>query len=70
MCNECDKILQSKRNLEDHVKKIHRICKLCNMNFDNGNDLIRHKKIHTTCSVCDVDMVTKYRLERHLKTHK
>ena len=69
-CNECDKILQSKRNLEDHVKKLHRTCKQCDLTFEIGADLLMHKKVHTTCSVCSIDMVTKYRLERHLKTHK
>lgn len=69
LCGECDKILQSKRNLEEHVRKLHRTCKVCNLNFNSGNELTQHKKSHTTCKVCNVDMMTKYKLERHMKTH-
>ena len=68
-CEECDKILQSKRNLEEHVKKIHRSCKACNLTFDCKSETDKHKKLHSTCNVCNVDMKTKYKLERHMKTH-
>ena len=69
MCEECEKILQSKRNLEDHIVKIHRTCKLCKLKFGDKDALSEHKKTHTTCQVCSVDMKTKYKLDRHLKTH-
>ena len=51
MCIECTKILQSKRNLEDHVRKRHRTRKQCNLNFEEGSELAIHKKIHATCLV-------------------
>ena len=70
LCEECDKILKSKRNLEDHIKKIHRTCKHCAVSFENGNQLEIHKRQHTTCAICHVDMKTKYKLERHMLTHK
>ena len=69
MCSECNKILQSKRNLDEHIRKIHRTCKICKEIFVTEKELAVHKRIHTTCTVCDVDMVTKYKLERHMKTH-
>ena len=68
-CDECDKILQSKRNLEEHVIKLHRSCKACNLKFESKLKTDEHKKTHTTCNVCNVDMKTKYKLERHMKTH-
>ena len=69
MCSECNKILQSKRNLEDHIRKLHKTCKICKECFKTENELMVHKKTHTICSVCNVDMMTKYKLERHMKTH-
>ena len=70
LCEECDKILKSKRNLEDHIRKIHRTCKHCAVSFENGNQLEIHKRQHTTCAICHIDMKTKYKLERHMLTHK
>ena len=70
LCLECNKILQSKRNLEDHIQKIHRTCKPCDLKFSSGSDLEEHKKVHTTCIKCKADMKTKYKLERHMKTHE
>ena len=69
MCTDCNKILQSKRNLGEHILKIHRTCKTCKEVFLTENELGTHKKVHTTCSVCNVDMMTKYKLDRHMKTH-
>ena len=69
MCSECNKILKSKRNLEDHVNKLHRSCKSCSKKFENSKDLEEHRRTHTTCSICDVDMKTKYKLDRHMKSH-
>ena len=68
-CDECDKILASKRNIEVHVLKIHRSCKVCNMKFESKLETENHKKTHTTCNVCSVDMKNKYRLDRHMKIH-
>ena len=68
-CPECSKILRSKRNLADHIVKIHRTCKPCNETFETFEELNHHKKQHTTCSECSVDFKTKYKLDRHLKTH-
>ena len=70
LCEECDKILKSKRNLEEHIRKIHRTCKHCDEIFENGSQLELHKREHTTCAICNVDMRTKYKLERHMNTHK
>ena len=69
VCTDCNKILQSKRNLDEHIKKIHRTCKFCKEIFETENELVKHKRMHTTCAVCHVDMITKYKLERHVKTH-
>ena len=69
VCTECNKILKSKRNLHDHIEKLHRTCKPCNLKFDSGIELENHRRTHTTCEVCKVDMKTKYKLERHKKTH-
>lgn len=66
-CQECDKILSSVRNLENHVVAMHRNCKLCNKNVKNNEDLMFHKKDHTTCNVCGGYFTTKYGLGRHLK---
>ena len=70
LCEECDRILKSKRNLEDHIRKIHRTCKHWAEIFENAGQLEHHKKEHTTCAICNVDMRTKYKLERHMNTHK
>ena len=70
LCEECDKILKSKRNLEDHIRKMHRTCKHCAEIFENAGQLELHRREHTTCVICDVDMRTKYKLERHMNTHK
>ena len=69
ICTECDKVLQSKRNLEEHTRKIHRTCKVCKEVFTTDNELAVHRKAHTTCPVCNIDMVTRYKMGRHLKTH-
>ena len=69
MCSDCNKILQSKRNLDEHIRKIHRTCKICKEIFETEKELTEHKRMHTTCTVCHVDMVTKYKLERHVKMH-
>ena len=69
-CDECDKILKSKRNLEEHVVKIQRSCKSCNLKFESKLETESHKKTHTTCNVCSVDMKTKYRLDRQMKSTK
>jgi hypothetical protein len=69
MCEECNKILQSKRNLEEHITKIHRTCKICKLKFKNKEESEEHCRSHTTCSVCKVDMKTKYKMDRHMKTH-
>ena len=50
MCIECEKILQSKRNLDQHVLKVHRICKTCGEEFKSKVDLDQHKICHTTCA--------------------
>ena len=70
MCIECNKILKSKRNLEDHIQKLHRTCKQCNTKFENGADLELQRREHTTCTICKADMKTKFKLERHMNTHK
>ena len=70
LCEEFDRILKSKRNLEDHIRKIHRTCKHCAEIFKNAGQLELHRREHTTCVICNVDMRTKYKLERHMNTHK
>ena len=41
-CDECDKILQSKRNLTEHIKKVHRSCKTCALAFSSKADTDEH----------------------------
>ena len=69
MCDECEKILHSKRNLEEHIQKIHRTCKTCKSKSGDKDTLEKHKRSHSTCTVCGVDMKTKYKLDRHMTTH-
>ena len=71
-CDECQKQLSSKRNLDNHVLSIHRTCKQCKPNaiFNTGIELERHTEEHKTCKLCMVNMKSAYKLERHMKTHK
>ena len=58
-CDNCDKILASKRNLATHVLKIHRKRKVCQHVCDYNDDLMKHKRIHTTCKICNIFYTTK-----------
>ena len=69
-CNECDKILSSRRNLDKHILNTHRKCNLCKEIFEDNAVLMLHKKVHTTCDVCGGCFSTKYVLDRHIKSHE
>ena len=69
-CSECDQILKTKRNLENHVVTKHRTCKECKIVIESKDELDQHKKEHTTCKVCRGDFKIKSKLERHMKTHQ
>ena len=69
-CSECNKILSTKRTLEDHIKKIHRTCKICGSLFDNNEEMLLHKASHTTCTLCNTFFVSKSKLERHMLSHR
>lgn len=74
-CQYCDKILTSKRNLENHEKNICKFknncyCEKCNRKFGSLKYLERHKKIcvgDLTCPKCNKTLGRKYTYQQHVQ---
>ena len=61
-CTECNSFLSSKQALEKHVKRMHRVCKICKEEFASEIDKDKHQAIHTTCGLCGLVLPTASKL--------
>jgi transcription elongation factor Elf1 len=43
-CNECGSFLSSKQALERHILKIHRVCKICKLEFKTDVEKNNHQQ--------------------------
>ena len=70
-CNECGSFLSSKQALERHILKIHRVCKICKLEFKTDVEKNNHQRIHTICSLCGTFFPSVSKLDRHMvQVHK
>lgn len=81
-CHLCDRILISKRNLNDHIRNVHDnvknySCKNCDMKFPTRNHLGRHvdskhpsreTPLHS-CNLCEYKSHSRCNFQRHLQRH-
>ena len=70
-CSECGSFLSSKQALERHILKMHRVCKICKVEFQTDVEKEKHQRIHTTCTVCGISFPSVSKLDRHMmQVHK
>ena len=65
-CSICNKILQSRRNLDKHIDA-HKTCKTCKAIFESNEECREHEKVHTTCMISNQDFDFPSKLTRHIK---
>ena len=77
-CNDCDKVFQHKRSLENHAYSHTNSsveCEFCQKKLRNPATLERHKiKFHNkcielNCSHCDEKFTSRVKLKHHLAVH-
>ena len=79
ICKICGKILESKRELSVHLRKVHDQgpefkCNICKNNFCTLAALVIHKRSHKPrnefeCPVCEKKFGVRYNLKIHIYTH-
>jgi len=81
-CDECNKVLPSKKSYNNHIKRYHiglefLKCDFCSKMFSSKSDLMQHQKKHLnkrayTCDVCHINFNYQRVLRNHKmsKTHK
>ena len=77
-CNKCDSSFESKKNLKEHIHKIHPTnikCLSCEKTFQKNCELETHIKtshkemIKYDCDKCDQKFILKWRLLKHESIH-
>ena len=67
MCQECGKILCSKRSLKMHYENEHLCCNQCGKAFSNRRMRRRHKEASYICEECNSTFCKKSGLKEHNK---
>lgn len=75
-CDDCGKLYKNKKQLDDHIGKIHLIlkCEKCNRRFRTEKEFNLHKTRHSKssdfkCNQCHKKFTNNQNLKRHERTH-
>lgn len=79
VCEVCSKIFKSTKNLNDHLRRVHRKekkhqCGFCDKKFTDKYRLNVHVRCHTgirpyICNLCDKAFIRSDGLKQHLAIH-
>ena len=65
-CQECGKILFNKQSLDRHILTMHRVWKICKIEFSTKIEKEEHILIHTTCNICNLKYPSESKLKRQM----
>ncbi len=67
---KCTRGFLNKKSFKDHKEEEHSYCRVCDEDYDNEEQLLKHKMTsdnHICCSVCGLDFRSEAGRDKHVR---